>query len=196
MGACLLWFTQPRLCIRCLSRWTVRATNINALRTAGCDIIVDDVGYFAESVFQDGQAGTTATNGGIVTQAVKDVTAAGALYFSSAANSGNLDAGTSGTWEGDFVNGGAGSLALENCPGGCQLHNFGGGQLYVTVTATAVLQLVEQGKLDLDAPVTKYLPWFSMDDPRFGFKAGQTLPAAQALRAVAKGLANYNGLPE
>src|SRR4051794_35835945 len=36
------------------------------------------------------------------------------------------------------------------------------------VTVTAVLQLAEQGKLDLDAPVTKYLPWFSMDDPRFG----------------------------
>jgi len=33
-------------------------------------------------------------------------------------------------------------------------------------TAAAILQLVEQGKLDLDAPVTKYLPWFSMDDPR------------------------------
>jgi CubicO group peptidase (beta-lactamase class C family) len=28
-------------------------------------------------------------------------------------------------------------------------------------TALAVLQLVEQGKLDLDAPVRKYLPWFS-----------------------------------
>jgi CubicO group peptidase (beta-lactamase class C family) len=36
------------------------------------------------------------------------------------------------------------------------------------ITATAALQLVEQGKLDLDTPVTKYLPWFSMDDPRFG----------------------------
>jgi CubicO group peptidase (beta-lactamase class C family) len=36
------------------------------------------------------------------------------------------------------------------------------------VTTTAVLQLVEQGKLDLDAPVTRFLPWFSMDDPRFG----------------------------
>jgi CubicO group peptidase (beta-lactamase class C family) len=35
-------------------------------------------------------------------------------------------------------------------------------------TAMAVLQLAEQGKLDLDAPVTRYLPWFSMDDPRFG----------------------------
>ena len=31
------------------------ADNIRALRTAGCDIIVDDVGYFVESPFQDGQ---------------------------------------------------------------------------------------------------------------------------------------------
>src|SRR3954452_23823168 len=37
-----------------------------------------------------------------------------------------------------------------------------------SVTALAILQLVEQGKVDLDAPVTRYLPWFSMDDPRAG----------------------------
>jgi hypothetical protein len=46
------------------------------------------------------------TNGGIVVRAVNDVVADGALYFSSAANSGNQDDGTSGTWEGDFVDGG------------------------------------------------------------------------------------------
>lgn len=114
------------------------ATNIKALRAAGCDIILDDIGYFVESVFQDGQnpSVTSPTNGGIVTQAVKDVAASGALYFSSAGNSGNLDSGTSGTWEGDFVNGGAGSLFLETCPGGCQLHNFGG-LLYDTVTSSS-----------------------------------------------------------
>jgi len=36
-----------------------------------------------------------------------DVTAAGALYFSAAANSGNPNDGQSGTWEGDFADGGA-----------------------------------------------------------------------------------------
>lgn len=36
------------------------------------------------------------------------------------------------------------------------------------MTALAVMQLVEQGKLDLDAPVVKYLPWFKVDDPRSG----------------------------
>ena len=37
---------------------------------------------------------------------MNDVTAAGALYFSSASNSGNKDDGTSATWEGDFVDSG------------------------------------------------------------------------------------------
>jgi uncharacterized repeat protein (TIGR01451 family) len=72
------------------------ATNILALRAAGCDVIIDDVYYFAEGPFQDG----------IIAQAVNAVTADGALYFSSAGNSGNKNDGTSGTWEGDFVNGG------------------------------------------------------------------------------------------
>ncbi|MGA9768450.1 MAG: S8 family serine peptidase, partial [Blastocatellia bacterium] len=96
------------------------AQNIRDLRTAGCDIIVDDLGYFVESPFQDGQTGTTNTNGGVVTQAVNDVVAAGALYFSSAANSGNKNDNTSGTWEGDFVSGG--TLAL--IPGGGLVNDF------------------------------------------------------------------------
>jgi CubicO group peptidase (beta-lactamase class C family) len=36
-----------------------------------------------------------------------------------------------------------------------------------TFVATAVMQLVEQGKIDLEAPVTKYLPYFKMDDERY-----------------------------
>ena len=32
-------------------------------------------------------------------------------------------------------------------------------------TALAVMQLVEAGKIDLDAPVQAYLPWFSLADP-------------------------------
>src|SRR5207244_460786 len=85
------------------------ADNIRALRASGCDIIVDDVFYFVETPFQNGQAPAvlSPTNGGVVIQAVRDVTASGALYFSAAGNSGNLDAGTSGAWEGDFADGGA-----------------------------------------------------------------------------------------
>lgn len=69
------------------------AANIIALKDAGCDVIVDDVGYYNESPFQDD----------VISQAVSTVTAGGVLYFSSAANSGNQNAGTSGTWEGDYV---------------------------------------------------------------------------------------------
>jgi CubicO group peptidase (beta-lactamase class C family) len=34
-------------------------------------------------------------------------------------------------------------------------------------TAVALMQLVEQGKVDLDKPVTVYLPYFKMTDPRY-----------------------------
>ena len=36
-----------------------------------------------------------------------------------------------------------------------------------SMTAMAVMQLVEQGKVNLDEPVTTYLPYFSMADPRY-----------------------------
>lgn len=51
------------------------------------------------------------------------------------------------------------------------------------MTALAVMQLVEQHKLDLDARVTTYLPWFKLNDPRGG---------AITLRHL---LAHTSGLP-
>lgn len=90
------------------------ANNIRALRgiatspgpfgnvSPGCDIIIDDVFYFSESGLHDGQPVPSARNMAIISQAVQDVVADGALYFSSAGNSGNLAQSTSGTWEGDF----------------------------------------------------------------------------------------------
>src|SRR5215831_552038 len=99
------------------------ASNILALAggSNNCDIIVDDFTYFAEGVFQDGT----------IAQAVNTVTAGGALYFSSAGNSGNLNDGTSGVWEGDFVDGGT----LAAVPGG-RVHDFGGGVVGNTINAT------------------------------------------------------------
>jgi hypothetical protein len=102
------------------------ANNIRTLRfTYHCDIIVDDFTYFAEGAFQDGT----------IAKAVNDVVADGALYFSSAANSGNLTLGTSGTWEGDFVDGGAvgGPIAAAGETG--LVHNFGT-QLFDVLTGT------------------------------------------------------------
>ncbi|HXQ73950.1 MAG TPA: S8 family serine peptidase [Pyrinomonadaceae bacterium] len=114
------------------------AQNIRDLRAAGCDIIVDDVFYFVESPFQDGQLAPTNTNGGAVTQAVNDVTAAGAMYFSSAGNSGNLTQGTSGVWEGDFVDGGPAAAPLPSPTPALRLHNFGSQNFNVlTVANTA-----------------------------------------------------------
>jgi uncharacterized repeat protein (TIGR01451 family) len=103
------------------------ATNILALQAAGCNIIVDDVTYFAEPVFQDGT----------IAKAVNTVTAAGALYFSSAANSGNLDSNQSGTWEGDFN-------ADGNPPGITEtgtVHNFGGSDFDVLTAKGSVYLL-------------------------------------------------------
>ncbi|MFC3449203.1 S8 family serine peptidase [Amycolatopsis speibonae] len=88
------------------------ADNIRKLRfEAHCDVIVDDVLYFKESPFQDW----------IIAQAVNDVTANGALYFSSAGNEGNVADGTSGHWEGDFVDSGKGVGKFAGTA-----HNFAG----------------------------------------------------------------------
>ncbi|HJT00572.1 MAG TPA: S8 family serine peptidase [Terriglobales bacterium] len=108
------------------------AQNIRDLRAAGCQIIVDDVFYFVESPFQNGQTFSvvSTSNGGVVTQAVNDVVADGALYFSSAGNEGNLDSATSGTYEGDFV---PQTATLPLPPG--YVHNFGGDMGYDTITA-------------------------------------------------------------
>src|SRR4051794_15898940 len=66
------------------------ANNIRQLRAAGAKIIADDVTYADEPFFQDGP----------IAQAVNDVTASGALYFSSAANN-NIRVGgnDAGSWE-------------------------------------------------------------------------------------------------
>ncbi|MEP6682757.1 MAG: S8 family serine peptidase [Parafilimonas sp.] len=90
------------------------ADNIETLRnTYNCNIICDDVFYYDEPAFQDG----------IVAQAVDAVTASGALYFSSAGNSGSLAKGTSGVFEGDFND--AGSLVFTGSSKAGTIHNFG-----------------------------------------------------------------------
>ena len=85
------------------------ANNILALAAQGCKVIVDDVTYFSEGVFQDG----------IIAQAVNAVAGSGVLYFSSAGNSGNSTLLKAGVWEGNFANGGV--------AGADKVHDFGGG---------------------------------------------------------------------
>lgn len=55
------------------------ANGIIALRNAGADVIVDDIIYFSEPIFQDG----------VIAQAVDQVVADGAVYLSSAGNNGD-----------------------------------------------------------------------------------------------------------
>ncbi len=100
------------------------ADNIRMLRDVyHCDVIVDDVSYSDEAAFQDST----------VAQAVNDVTASGAVYFSSAANSGNVTSGTSGTWEGDFTPGPATAAPVT---AGSTLHLFSPTQAYDVLTGT------------------------------------------------------------
>ncbi len=97
------------------------AQNILDLRAAGCDIIVDDIRYLTEPVFQDGP----------VARAVNAVTKDGAWYFASAGNSGNKAHNTSGTWEGDFVDGGPAGAPVNSKPGNLAMI---GANTYDTVT--------------------------------------------------------------
>ena len=71
------------------------AENIEALCEAGADVIVDDVFYFREPVFQDG----------VIAKAVNEAVSDGCFCFSAAGNAGNLNDGTSGVWEGDYAEG-------------------------------------------------------------------------------------------
>jgi hypothetical protein len=90
------------------------AANILDLAKAGCNVIVDDLTYYNESPFQDGP----------IARAVRAVSSQGVLYFSSARNSGSKLRSSSGTWEGNFEDGGfAGPAFQANAPGG-RIHVF------------------------------------------------------------------------
>lgn len=108
------------------------AQNILDLAAAGCRVIVDDVLYFAEPVFQDG----------VIAQAVDAVAEAGVAYYSAAGNSGNLAAGTAGVWEGDYL----GTALPGPLAGlGASAHDFGGGQ--------------DSNEITLDSPFFFTLQW-------------------------------------
>ena len=90
------------------------AENIEALCEAGANVIVDDVGYITEPVFQDG----------IITQGVNAAVADGCFFFSAGGNDGNLTYRTTGVWEGDYAAGT--SLVVDGETVGIR-HDFGGG---------------------------------------------------------------------
>ncbi|MEJ0091079.1 MAG: hypothetical protein WDM80_15220 [Limisphaerales bacterium] len=97
------------------------AANIISMATNyGCKVIIDDITYVDESPFHENQA---------ISQAVKKVSDLGVLYFTSAANDGGQNSGTSGTWQGDFK---ASVATLPQVPG--TLHDWGGGNVFNLVT--------------------------------------------------------------
>jgi hypothetical protein len=97
------------------------ASNIISMATSyGCQVIIDDISYNDESPFHENQP---------ISQAVKTVSDLGVLYFSSAANEGGQDSGTSGNWQGDFK---ASAATIPGIPG--TLHDWGGGNVFNLVT--------------------------------------------------------------
>ena len=90
------------------------AANIEALCEAGADVIIDDIGYYQEAHFQDN----------VITQGIDAAVAGGCFFFSAAGNDGNLNDGTSSTWEGDYA---AGSALVVDGERLGVLHDFGNG---------------------------------------------------------------------
>ena len=90
------------------------AENIEALCEAGANVIVDDIGYSEEAVFQDG----------IIAGGVNTAVADGCFFFSAGGNDGNLTNGTSSVWEGDYAAGS--TLVVDGETLGVR-HDFGGG---------------------------------------------------------------------
>ena len=90
------------------------AENIEALCEAGANVIVDDIGYLMEAVFQDG----------IVAKGVNAAVAGGCFFISAGGNDGNLTYGTTGVWEGDYAAGT--SLIVDGETLGVR-HDFGSG---------------------------------------------------------------------
>ncbi len=91
------------------------AAGIDELVTCGADVIVDDIIYFAEPMFQDG----------LVAQAAQRAVDAGVPFFSSAGNQAKY---------------GADEVYVDSDPGtddltfGPDLHDFGGGDRFAEVT--------------------------------------------------------------
>jgi hypothetical protein len=92
------------------------ANVIDGMRPAGCDIIVDDVVWPAESAYQRGT----------IAIAIEAFTSSGKTYISAAGDGGSAGHGTSGTWEGDFVDSGEQNAAIAAIESpAAKLHRFG-----------------------------------------------------------------------
>ncbi len=119
------------------------AENIEALCEAGANVIVDDIGYLMEAVFQDG----------IVAKGVNTAVAGGCFFISAGGNDGNLTYGTTGVWEGDYAAGT--SLIVDGETLGVR-HDFGGGMEANEVSGVGVSAIVLQWADPLGASGNDY----------------------------------------
>lgn len=100
------------------------AQGILDLRDAGSDIIVDDVTYFAEPMFQDG----------ILSQAINTVVADGAMYFTSAGNGADLSYESAWRDSGQTITSGGDSWALFDFDPGAGIDT----RLSISVSSTSI----------------------------------------------------------
>ena len=119
------------------------AQNIEDLCAAGADIVDDDIGYLAASAFQDD----------VIAQAVSAAVDDGCFYFSAAGNSGNLNDGTAGVWEGDFAAGGP--LSVNGILVG-STHDFGGGVTANRIKTNSTRPIVLQWSDPFDGSANDY----------------------------------------
>ena len=127
------------------------AENIEALCEAGANVIVDDIGYSEEAVFQDG----------IIAGGVNTAVADGCFFFSAGGNDGNLTNGTSSVWEGDYAAGS--TLVVDGETVGVR-HDFGGGVEANAVSSYGYGAIVLQWADPLGASTNDYDLFLINDD--------------------------------
>lgn len=119
--------------------------NIRALRTAGADIIGDDVFYYSDPFFQEGP----------VSVAISDAVGSGALYFALAGNHNQIVGGKNvASYEAPAYRPTACPVAL---PGDCHDFDPGGG-----VNNTSAITLANGAMLNIDFQYAE--PWYGVLD--------------------------------
>ncbi len=119
------------------------AANVESLCEAGADIVIDDIFYFTEATLQDG----------VVAQGVNAAVAGGCAYITAAGNSGNLNDGTSGVWEGDYA---AGSPMTVDGEAVGVRHDFGASAVENQITKDSLSSFVLQWADPLGASANDY----------------------------------------
>ena len=160
------------------------AENIEALCEAGANVIVDDIGYALEAVFQDG----------IVSKGVNAAVTDGCYFFSAGGNDGNLTYGTTGVWEGDYAAGT--SLIVDGETLGVR-HDFGGGMEANEVSGSGfsgVSAIVLQWADPLGASTNDYDLFLINEDGDVVASSTDTQDGTQDPIESIRSFFNYSGL--